>query len=189
MDNTISDFEQAFVEWVKKLYPEQPIIPKHERTTFYISSQYPEQVFKNIVLAKGFFLSIKPIEGAIQALRILSENHKVYICTSPCSNNNTCVTEKIQWVEKYLGKEWIEKIITTHDKTLIRGDVLIDDSLEPKGILVPSWEHIIYEQQYNQNIKNRKRISWKNLNEEMLTSGLADLTAKAQRPGSGDQCK
>jgi len=51
------------------------------------------------------------------------------------------------------------------DKTLIIGDILIDDKPEIKGISTPNWEHIIFDQPYNKNITNKKRINWDNFKE------------------------
>ena len=32
------------------------------------------------------------------------------------------------WVEKHLGKSWVERIILTRDKTMVAGHILIDDT-------------------------------------------------------------
>ena len=38
-----------------------------------------------------------------------------------------CVCVQYAWVEKHLGQEFVEQVILTRDKTLISGDILIDD--------------------------------------------------------------
>ena len=37
------------------------------------------------------------------------------------------MTEKYQWVEKYLGKSAVSQLMLTKDKTIVHGDILIDD--------------------------------------------------------------
>ena len=39
-----------------------------------------------------------------------------------------------EWVENHLGKDWINRLILTRDKTMINGDVLIDDKINITGI-------------------------------------------------------
>ena len=44
-----------------------------------------------------------------------------------------CVCVQYAWVEKHLGHEFLEQIILTRDKTLITGDILIDDKPDILG--------------------------------------------------------
>ena len=38
-----------------------------------------------------------------------------------------------EWVENHLGKDWINRLILTRDKTMINGHVLIDDKINITG--------------------------------------------------------
>lgn len=58
---------------------------------------------------------------------MLKVGHDVQICISPLTPWHCCVAEKYAWVEQYLGAEFTQRMILTKDKTLIRGDVLVDD--------------------------------------------------------------
>lgn len=40
---------------------------------------------------------------------------------------SSAVCVQYAWVEKHLGHEFLEQVILTRDKTLISGDLLIDD--------------------------------------------------------------
>ncbi|CAF96989.1 unnamed protein product, partial [Tetraodon nigroviridis] len=56
-----------------------------------------------------------------------------------------CVCVQYAWVEKHLGHEFLEQVILTRDKTLITGDILIDDKPDIQGVEAkPSWEHILF---------------------------------------------
>lgn len=44
-----------------------------------------------------------------------------------------CVCVQYAWVEKHLGHEFLEQVILTRDKTVITGDILIDDKPDILG--------------------------------------------------------
>lgn len=44
-----------------------------------------------------------------------------------------CVSVQYAWVEKHLGHDFLEQVILTRDKTLIAGDLLIDDKPDILG--------------------------------------------------------
>ncbi len=82
---------------------------------------------------KGFILGLPPIEGGLQAVKdMLSSGIDVRICTSPFahySGHEHSFFEKYEWIEKNLGSDWVERVILTRDKTLVRGEFLIDDKI------------------------------------------------------------
>ena len=94
-----------------------------------------------LMLQEGFFEGLPPMHGAIQAMTEMEENgFKVVICTAPIMTSPFCAQEKINWVRKWLGERWLDKMILTQDKTTVRGDLLIDDKpfdgLSPYGQVV-----------------------------------------------------
>ena len=74
----------------------------------------------------GFFRSLKPIEGAIEAYRKLHAKHDVYILSAASWSNPTACAEKIEWVNEYLPEAY-KRVIFSHNKQLCQGDYLIDD--------------------------------------------------------------
>lgn len=164
-DGVLADFEAGLLSVWRKKYPERSFIPLAQRTTFYSTEQYsPEykQDLVSIYTAAGFIRDLPPIPGAISALLEMAQaGHTVRICTSPLSVYQNCVEEKHEWVERYLGSDWVKRLVLTKDKTEIRGDFLIDDKSLVSGDLEPTWEHIIFDQPYNRSIHDRKRlINW-----------------------------
>jgi len=76
---------------------------------------------------QGFFLDLKPIDGAIDAFRILSTKYNCHILsTSPWDNDFSCSEKKI-WVKNNLGDLAYKKINLSHHKNLFTGRALIDD--------------------------------------------------------------
>lgn len=96
-------------------------------------------------LEPGFYISLSPIAGAVEAIKQLKiEGWEIFFCGS-CSAP-LIATEKYKWIEIHFGKEWIDRLILTHDTTLIRGDYFIGGNrCSSSGIGKPSWYHIPFE--------------------------------------------
>lgn len=110
MDNVLCDYDTAHQ---KALSREPGII--------YPQSQY------------GFFANLKPINGAIESVIELSKYNEVYILTSPSIHNPFSYLEKRVWIEKWLGLNFVERLIISPDKSLVRGEILIDDHNSGNG--------------------------------------------------------
>ena len=166
MDDELADCEAKFIENWKEKFPNHPHIPIDRRKTFHIENQYPnelKQEVEGIFSAPGFFENLRIISGAKEALlKIQRLGHNIFICTSPISNYENCVLEKYHWVAKNLGLEWTKKIIMIKDKTLVFGDILIDDKSEHTGVRKPTWRHVLFDAPYNRHIKTKLRITWSN---------------------------
>jgi 5'-nucleotidase len=84
------------------------------------SQKYPQSQW-------GFFLKLNEIPDAIGSFKKLQEKYDVWILTRPSFRNVNCYTEKAQWVWDHLGYDVLEKTIFSPDKSLVKGDYLIDD--------------------------------------------------------------
>lgn len=107
-------------------------------------NKYPQMEY-------GFFLNLRPINFITTYLDILSKHYDIWILTRPSVPNPLCYTEKRVWVEKYLGREWCDKLIICPDKSLLKGDYLVDDYdwKDFEGELIrfgsdefPSWKEV-----------------------------------------------
>ena len=101
MDDTICDFTSPF-------------------KTGLFREKYPQSKI-------GFFLDLEPLEGAVEGMKTLMEKHDVWILTRPSIKNTNCYTEKAEWIKKYFGEDFLEKLILCPNKSLVKGDYLIDD--------------------------------------------------------------
>lgn len=76
----------------------------------------------------NFFLDVDPIDGALQGLKALQDaGHHVVILSAPSWPGNSA-SDKISWMRKHAPFINKRDIILGHNKFLVRGDVLIDDS-------------------------------------------------------------
>jgi 5'-nucleotidase len=75
------------------------------------------------------FRNLQPIEGAVTAVQKLlnSNKYEIYFLSTAPWNNPSAWTDKRLWLEDQFGDVINRKLILTHRKDLIRGDILIDD--------------------------------------------------------------
>lgn len=157
MDNTLVDFDRAVASAMASRYPE--VSWQKDRDEFECPSEH-ESYFRSIVAEEGFFLNLQPLPGAIEAMHELrNQGHEVWICTAPLKQYTFCVTEKFAWVDKHLGPEWVKRIIIAKDKTLVRGDLLVDDKPQT-GSMKPTWEQVFFDQPYNRRESGKRFSCW-----------------------------
>lgn len=90
---------------------------------------------------EGFFRSLDLIEGALEALPLLSEKYELYFLSTPQWSNPFCWSEKRLWVEDKFGELMFKRLILTHNKGLLKGDYLIDDRIA-NGVDAFEGEHL-----------------------------------------------
>jgi 5'-nucleotidase len=166
MDGVIADFEGRVIEELNKNYPEIKIIVNRDKGIVDFYKERDEKTYKiieKIIYSKSFIKNLKPIKGSKEALKyLLDKGNDVFICSSPLTKTEYSFSEKFNWIIDNLGEEWRRRLILVKDKTLIKGDILIDDKHDIKGLTGSSWEHIIFDQPYNSHITGKKRINWDN---------------------------
>ena len=91
----------------------------------------------------GIFSKMKPIDGAIEAYEELTKHFDVYILSTAPWQNPSAWSDKLEWVQKYLGDLAYKKLILSHNKNLNIGDYLIDDRLA-NGASEFKGEHIYF---------------------------------------------
>jgi 5'-nucleotidase len=166
-DGVLADFDGEFLRRWQRMYPNLPYVQLEQRTGFFISDDYPTELIEQVQTiynSPGFIVNLPPIPGGLEALRAMRrEGYIIKICTAQIPGNRDCLTEKQDWIVDYLGKEWVKDLIIANDKTMIYGQILIDDKPEITGALTPSWEHVIFDAPYNKNVSGKRRLtSWDN---------------------------
>ena len=133
MDNVLVDFPSG----ISKL--SQEVINEYE---------------SNLDEVPNIFSLMEPLEGAIDSFKILSQKYDTYILSTAPWKNSSAWTDKVKWVQKYLGESAYKRLILTHHKNLNHGDYLIDDRTkngagEFKGELIqfgtdkfPDWKSV-----------------------------------------------
>jgi len=176
MDGVIADWYEAFSrEFVKS--SNHPLVDPLDLKHFYIENSYPPELtplIREITLAPGFYSNMKPVEGAIEALKSMEKDVHIepFLCTAPELDftNQLCWSEKALWVEQHLGDYWLKRLMIVKDKSLAMADYLIDDKHVMKGqgiyetdhgtFSTSGWQRIVYDRAYNKDAKGR-RMTWK----------------------------
>ena len=95
--------------------------------------------------APGIFGTMIPLDGAIEAFTTLSTVYDTYILSTAPWNNPSAWSDKLEWVQKYFGKDegtpaW-KRLILSHHKNLNHGDYIVDDR-DKNGVKDFNGEHV-----------------------------------------------
>lgn len=129
MDDTIEQLLQAWVQGLNEKFDRH--VDYEDIMSWDVDDAYPglthEQVL-SVPMEPGFWKTVKPVPGAAEALqRLMDAGHEVYIVTATLLEN---IPEKMNdLLFKYFPFLSWNQVIITHEKQMIRGDVLIDDGV------------------------------------------------------------
>lgn len=62
----------------------------------------------------GVFTCMKPMPGAIDAMHELQKHFDLYILSSALWESYTALSDKMQWIRKYLDDVFLKRVIITH---------------------------------------------------------------------------
>lgn len=111
-----------------------------------------------------FFLDLDPVPGAIDGMHALAEEADVWICTKPLEVNPWCRDDKGAWVRRYLGEKFERKLILASDKSMVRGDVLLDDAIAPEWVDVADWAPVVYPMPFNRHPESKwAKYDWNDM--------------------------
>ena len=112
MDGVLCDIKAAYLE----VWERDPQI------------EFPQSI-------PGIFLGLRPIPGALEVVNRLRWDTRfdVWILSAPSVKNPHCYTEKRLWVERHFDYQFAKRLILATDKSLLIGDVLVDDFDSGKG--------------------------------------------------------
>ena len=152
LDNTMVSSTDGIVEWAKARSDVEVDV---ESDKYHVGSWHPTLQLRQAFEEEEFFYNLKPYPDAIEAVKALARIHDVIICSAPTSHLfKTSADQKTRWINDFLptldGKP--TRLILCDDKTLVRGDYLIDDSphIEERGIYPnPIWQQVVFKQSYN----------------------------------------
>jgi len=106
MDNVLVDFPSAF--------PRLPSEILHEY------KENPDEIH-------GIFGLMEPKPHAVEAYKELAELFDCYVLSTSPWLNPSAWSDKLLWIQKYLGQAAHKRLILTHHKNLNIGHYLVDD--------------------------------------------------------------
>lgn len=180
LDGVLADLEGAFFERWQKRFPNRKQLTRDTRRHRKIADDFPAEYRADVQAVfeeEGFYRHLPQISGAIEGFAGLVEAvPDTWLCTSPLRAYRNCVLEKYEWVDKHLGPDWTERLILTHNKTLVTADVLIDDNPDAAESGLASWELILFDSPYNRSQTHLRRLSWQTWREVLLTPSAQTVT-------------
>lgn len=128
------DMDGVLVDFYGGVKNEFPNFDQYERVR-------QREITSQLSGRSGFFTSLEPVNGAIDAFQKLSGEFETYILSTPDWHGVNSWTEKRIWVEQHLGEIAFKRLILSHNKGLFSGRALIDDRLR-NGVDQFKGEHI-----------------------------------------------
>lgn len=166
MDGVLVDYDAEFGKRWRTMHPERDDSELiRNRKIFEIEKNFPKEVYDDVcevISGEGFFKSLLPFAGAVEALKEMEKNGlHVLLCSSPSRfQYEGSASEKFAWVRQWLGSDWMERLILTRDKTVVDAPVLIDDKPTITGACgKPTWTQVLFDQPYNLDLKQKRRMS------------------------------
>ena len=84
----------------------------------------------------------------------LVDRFDVWVCTKPLKTSMTCASDKVRWINEHFPV-LAARMIIAPDKSMIRGDVLLDDHIKPEQAARAAWFPVTFAQPYNQDAAYR----------------------------------
>lgn len=131
VDGVIADYRKEFIQRAKKILPGFKVptdsapdwdIAKELR----LSPAFTELVYKQMN-DEGVAARMPEMPGAVESVKELAKVADVYFVTSPTKTSKTWEHDRRAWLVDKFGEELGNKVVNTHHKYLVVGDVLIDD--------------------------------------------------------------
>lgn len=152
MDGPLAGFDQHCWEHITSMGLECDIDGPHAQTARYFTDHLPKsdrRRLRALIDAEGWFRALPVVEGAQEGVETLqAAGHEVWVCTKPLEVNPTCRDEKGAWLREHFP-EMEDRLIIAPDKSLIHGDVLLDDAPKLEWIGEATWHPAIFTAPYN----------------------------------------
>lgn len=164
MDNVIYNFLEVVVGRYNKAFRDN--IPYQEVKSYWFDecTKAPREWFEWLLNQEGIFHEGKEIEGAIDTInKLIEEDYKVYIITSPQWDSKYGLNEKVLWLRENLPMFPIKNLFYGAKKSKLVGAnrILFDD--DPKNLV--HWKKgggtcICMKTGWNDEWKENKVNSW-----------------------------
>ena len=102
----------------------------------------------------GVACDLEPLPGAIEGVKKIAKIADVYFVTAQVERSRTWVYDRENWLIKHFGQELGSKVVNTHYKYLVKGDMLIDDkeyNMKAWKKAFPGGIGVLWDHPHNQN--------------------------------------
>lgn len=176
MDGPLADFDQLFFRrcrengWSLDCERRQQ---RHRFATDHMPDERERRLAREMVNTPGWFADLPVTDGALAGLNALADVADVWICSKPLEANPTCRDEKAKWLVEHFGAQWERRLILAPDKSLVRGDILLDDAPKRRWFDRAYWTPVLFDAPFNRDWTDLPRWDWSRPVEELLAHPLS----------------
>jgi len=129
VDDVLVDFVPHWLRWIEATYGVRA--EKEQITEWLLSECTPElaalgeEKICKAFSEPGFHLSAPPMEGALDVVRRLNKDYRVYFVTA--RHGAEGISETFKWFKKYLPKVQHAQIVFSRTKDIFVANAAIDD--------------------------------------------------------------
>ena len=180
MDNVVADLMKKWLATYNAEYDDN--LTPDKITSWAIESHASKcspREFHAIIERAEFFADLDVFADAIDVTgRLQSFGHELYFVTATPYDNPTAGFDKNNWAQKYFPHIGRQRVIQTHHKHMVKGDLLFDDS--PVNLQHFPGIKVAMDFPYNKNVAVNYRVSnW--LEFEKIVNQLTDFRKHFRR--------
>ena len=115
-------------------------------------STLTEDEIYNPLHLQTFWNGVKIMPGAKEGVnKLLSQSHDIYIVTSAHPDT---IKWKAEWLQRELPEIPWSHVIVTNNKSLVKGDILVDDGLH--NLYEGSYIKVLFDKPWNRSVDKNK---------------------------------
>lgn len=153
MDGVIADVETHLLEKYELRsgisLTKQQIIGRNDDTLF------PENLLVEFLNEPHFFRTVPVMDGAVEALRKLSQNFEIYI-VSAATEFPLSFGEKLAWLNEHFSFVTWHNIVFCGKKSIIKTDYMVDDMC--KNLDHCLGKRLLFTAFHNHDVKHHQRF-------------------------------
>lgn len=153
MDGPLAGFDDALWKFCQSFEIDLDISDLNDPNRKYymtenVIREKDRQMLRIIIDKSNFFRNLPVTEGAQDGVQELVKHFDVWVCTKPLDTNVTCRNDKMAWIEKHFP-DLYTKVIMAPKKSMVDGDILLDDAPALSCIETAMWKPVIFTDAFN----------------------------------------
>lgn len=153
MDGPMAAFDEAFFTACRtagfQMDIDHPSKQIHRYSTDHIADRFTRNRARELVNQDGWFRNLPVTPGSQEGVEeLLSADFDIWVCTKPLESNKTCRDEKAAWLAEHFP-QLKNRLITAPDKSMIIGDILLDDAPKLEWLGRALWRPVIFTMPFN----------------------------------------
>ena len=167
MDDVMSHTGQAILDLYNHHFDTQ-----HTKESLASNNLWEEEIANKYLSIRyqlhkpGFFANLDVMDGAVEVVKELNDKYDLYVASADMEFPNS-LKEKHEWLGQYFPFIHWKNMILCGDKSILKGDILIDDNL--KNLSVFDGQTLLFDAIHNQKTEGHQRVkSWEEVAEVLL---------------------